>query len=368
MSIIKNEKKLRKKFEKDSMFSVELPNIFKGNDGMWHSESDMVEISSLAEFNAYVQDNKELYEILKRDYPAVIATIWRNTFSKMTGETSIASKMLHGGIISYDKIIANQGFDEYQDTTFNYIISKVNGQRKTGNPVQIKPYKKAKKQVMKMLGADKEGYFLPELSETGAVVVPTKESKLSVRFFAVSADEYTEEQVREYLLANAVATYDLTRDDRAETEAIVDGIVDLSKKAYEAIQTGDAKKVQKYSEEINFWSSILYQPDFSEIEEQYGKKKVNDLGNVDEPEFEDFADDLSGDFEEPSTDFEETEKVVLREIVVEGKSLTDTDVDEFGKIVLTITSKGGLAYETRYEEDGKKVRFVPIQDSQNQKQ
>lgn len=369
MTIVKNEKKLRKKFEKDPMFVVELPNIKKGADGMWHNGGDMVEISSLAEFNAYIQDNEELYEILKRDYPAVISTIWKNTFAKLTGDSTIASKMLHGGVISYDKIIANQGFDEYQDTTFNYIIAKVNGQRKVGTPVQIKPYKKTKKEVMKMLGAGKEGYFLPELSDKGAVVVPTKESKLSVRFFAVSADEYTEEQVKEYLLANAMAEYDLTSGNMAETEAVVDAMIEKSKLAYAAIQSGRARDVQDLSEEINFMSSLLYQPDFSEIEEQYGKKKVHDLGEIDTPDFEDdFEDDLGSDDFEDTFEDEKPEQKGLTEIVVEGKTLTDTDVDELGKIVLTITSKGGLAYETRYENEGQRIRFVPVDESQNQKQ
>ena len=269
MSIIKNEKKYRKKFEKDPSFVVELPNIKKGADGMWRNGGDLVEISTLSEFNDYVNDNEELYAILKRDYPAVISTIWRNTFAKLTGDSTIASKMLHGGLISYDKIIANQGFDEYQDTTFNYIISKLNGQRQTGKPVYIKPYKKAKKEIMNMLGAGKEGYFLPELSENGAVVMPTTESKLSVRFFAVSADEYTEDQVREYLLANAMAEYDFTSGSTAETEAIIDDMIKQSKIAYAAIQSGNARQVQDSAEAMNFMSSLLYQPDFSEIEEQY---------------------------------------------------------------------------------------------------
>ena len=88
--LIKNEKTIaeikRTGIDKyESMFSVQLPNIYKNSEGNWDFDGTMRDFDTLAEFNAYVQENEEFYQFLKESYPVIISTILRSAFSKIYG-------------------------------------------------------------------------------------------------------------------------------------------------------------------------------------------------------------------------------------------------------------------------------------------
>ena len=361
---LKNNEKILSEVERtgvdstEPFFSVRLPNIYKNSNGEWDYDGTMVDIGTLAEFNQYVDENEELYEIIKAQYPSVISTIWRSAFSKLYGTETVASKMLHGGTVDFDAVtLATAYEDSGEAPTINYIITKVNGKKAKNNPTAIKPYKKANSQVMSMLNSGKEGYFLPEITENGVVVTATKNKRLNARCFAVEAGEYSEEQIREYLLANAEAMAMSSEEQtKRETEAIVDEIMEKAKEAYRAIMSSDYSAIQESVERMNDLCSFVYRPDFSLIEEKAARRKPTFLRD---DEFE-----VPGATFDDSTpvDAEETEKGGVSTIIIEGDSTSKVKIDpEKGKVVLVIKNDGGVAYETFFEEDGKTLRAVPIE-------
>ena len=390
-SIAKEMMKNRKKLEElertgvdpvEPFYTIELPDIEKAETGEWVFGGDTVEIDSLEAFNAYMSENEELYEIIKNNYPSVISTVWRSAFGKMYGGESVASKMLHGKPVDLDSVVMATSFYEHSadEPTINYILTKVNNIVRKNNVTTIKPYKKAKKEVMSLLGASKgKGYFLPEITENGVVVTPTKSNRLSARFFAVGENEYTPEQVKEYLMVNASArTYDDEAKDAAETESFVDEILKLSQKAYSAMLEGKTTEFRNAVEMMNVNCSYIYNPDFSVIEQKEAAKKaktaepssVFGLGGSDlfgaSQSPDGFVPDTTEEFAEP----EPKKTSGIYEIIVEGEANAKTKYDASrGKVTLVLTNDGGLYYETSLENEGRTLRATPMEQVQeNQKQ
>ncbi len=386
--LIKNEKTIAEIErtgidKKEPMFSVQLPNIYKNPEGNWDFDGELRDFDTLAEFNAYAQENEEFYQFLKESYPIIISTIWRSAFSKMYGSETVAGKLLRGSTVDLDSIAIASTFNEhgFDEPTINYIITKVNGAKAKNNPATITPYRKAKKEIMSMLGADsKTGYFLPEITDKGAVVTATKNNRLCVRFFAVSDGEYTPEQVKEYLLANADAGFLTKAQNDSETESFVDSLIEKSRKAYSAMMRSDIPGLQSAVESMNVDCSYIYRPDFSLIEQKETGKRTFYL---EDEEFDISPAPFDDDFGSSSVDedfstavkpkVEPNKKKVpeLSEIIVEGNTNTKTNYDsQKGKVILVLTNDGGLHYETNFENEGKTLRVSPVEATpvQNEKQ
>ncbi len=362
----KNEKAIQKMIrtdiEPDILYSVELPNIYKTKDGRWEFEDSLTDISTLAEFNEYARQNEELYQIIKEHYPSIISTIWHAAYSKFYGSTSVASKVLHGGAVDLDKIITKSAENEYfyEQPTIQYILTKVNGDKAKNNPVKIKPYKKTKKQVMDMLAAG-EGYYLPVITENGALVQATKGKRLCVEFFAVGKDEYTEAQIKEYLLANADASLSNKEENMHECEDIVEEMMVVAKEAFSAAMNDEFETLRRSVEQMNITCSFLYRPDFSLLEDKKVKVETEYLSDVEENAPTTYFDgeqlklDLGDD--EPKT-----KETYIERIVVEGDTNSHTKFDkEKGKVVLTLTPDGQLGYRVEFADDGKTLVAVPVE-------
>lgn len=359
-------------------FNVQLPNIYKTSDGVWEFDGLDREFDTYEEFQEYAAENEEFYQLLKERYPAVISTIWKSAFSKFYGGETVASKMLHGGTVDYDALIMGTSFDEYSvDTpTINYILTKACNKFNKHNPVSIKPYKKAKKEVMSMLGAGStKGYFLPEITENGVVVTPTKFNKLSARFFAVEDGEYTEEQVREYLTINADYEFSDEKQKALNIKDHVDSIIKQSRIAYESMMTNDMKSMRDAIERMNIDCSYLYAPDFSVIEQKETAKKMKSstagLGDTDSFDATKAIDDTP-DYQADDTAAPESykeRKVALEQIVIEGDTKTRTRLDSArGTVTLVLTNDGGLYYETSLEENGRVLRATPVSENNSMKE
>lgn len=384
--LIKNRKKLEELNKTgvdpvEPFYSVALPDIEKSETGEWIFGGDLVEIDTLEAFNAYMSENEELYAIIKANYPSIISTIWRSAFAKMYGGETVASKMLHGMPVDLDSVVMASSFYEYSadEPTINYILTKVNNLNTKNNQTTIKPYRKANKEVMSLLNAGEPmGYFLPEITEKGVVVTPTKNKRLSARFFAVGDSEYSVEQVIDYLMANASArTFADPEEDLAETEALVNEILELSQVAYVAMMKGRTNEFRNAVEKMNVNCSYLYNPDFSVIEQKATRKKqvyLEDDGMTIPPvDFDDQS--IAGDTDVNAADEMVDEKPqavvpVLEKIIVEGETSSTTKLNrEKGTITLILTNEGGLCYETSFEDDGKTLRATPAQAiEENQKQ
>ncbi len=367
-----------------NFYSVELPDIRKSEDGSWVFGGEYIDIDTIEDFRLYAEDNNELFEIIKAQYPQIISTIYRQAISNLSdrNKKTIASKMLNGETFDLDKIAASTATYEWgrQTPTISYILSKVNGDKKSGKPVAIKPYKKAKKEVMNYLngGREQRGFFLPEITENGLVVTPTKDKRLSPRFFAVGENEYTEEQVREYLLANAVTTaerYGSSESAERERQDIVNAIIERAMLGYDAIINEDPRTLQIATEEMNYLCSIIYEPDFSVIEQKEAVKRAKavstGLGGKDKFDTTRRVDDafVPDDDLIDVLDDETGKRAKLSEIVIEGDTNTKTKYDASrGVVTLVLSNDGGLHYETNFEENGKVLRATPINENANQKQ
>lgn len=358
------EKMERTGKEPKTLYSVELPNIYKNESGEWDFDGGMVEISTLAEFNQYASENEELYQIIKDNYPSIISVVWQSAFSKLYGSATVASKLLRGESVGLDVIIKKSAENEYstEEPTIQYILTKVNGSKSKENPVAIKPHRRAKKEVMNYF-ADGiiKGYFLPEISEKGAVVEATKGKRLCVKFFTVGADEYTEEQIKEYLMANADAGYEDEAQNKIESEEFVDNIIRLSKMAYTAIITENPDALRSSVEKMNIACAYIYRPDFSAFRddrvattEEY---LSGDESDIIPPVFD--GEQLQFDLGDIDTVEEESH---IEKIVIEGDTNSQTRFDaEKGKVVLTLTADGKLGFRVEFEDGGKTLRAVPTE-------
>lgn len=368
--LIKNEKVIQKMIrtdiEPDMLYSVELPNIYKNDLGEWDFDGGLIEISTLAEFNQYASENEELYQFIKENYPSIISVVWQSAFSKLYGSTSVASKLLRGESVDLDTIIKKSVENEYstEEPTIHYILTKVNGSKSKENPVTIKPHRRTKKEVMNYF-ADGiiRGYFLPEISEKGAVVDATKGKRLCVKFFTVGADEYTEEQIKEYLMANADAGYEDPNVNKIESEEFVDSIIKLSKTAYSALISGNPESLRTSVEKMNIACAYIYRPDFSLLEDKGIDMQTEylsgDESDVKPPVFdgEQLKFDL-GDVDKSA----DKEKPYIEKIVIEGDTNSQTRFDaEKGRVVLTLTADGKLGFRVEFEDEEKTLRAVPVE-------
>lgn len=362
MGLIKNKRAIKKEIRESEKLGllpdVLLPNVKRMQDGTWDFSVASKTIATLNDFKKYEQENEEFYQIIKQNYPSIVSTIWKNAFSQLMGYETLSGKVLSGEVIDFDLVVSNLGFSHHDKiNSMRYIVDKVNGVNVSfaKNPVTVKKIKRTKNDVLNLFRTDVAGYVLPEITENGVVVLPTKSKDLSCRFFAVADQEFTEEQVRDYLMQAIVSSN--FNGNMSEIEEAVDYVVELARDAYSDLHLTSAhpENFLESCKRINSACSGLYYPDFSLIEERYGKKKTEKFV---EEYFE--TEGLIEDSKQGEVVLTQPEK--LSKLVVEGKVSSDFDVDEFGKLVLTITNKGGLFYEPFYEDDGKTLRVVPVQN------
>ncbi len=338
-------KKLKKSDKKKLSFTIELPDVYLDESGNWVSDRNVV-ISSYLEFCEYAKRHEEIISFLKNNYPEVISTIWKNAFSEFSSAkgSTIAGKLLSGQKISSKKIFASASSSDSKNAIHG-ILRRINHTKDgiNGEKVTLPVMKKTKKEVMTMLENSPEGYYLPELSEDGLVVMPVDKTHFAGNFFAVNASEVAEEQVREYLYAPIAKSKDVNKNN-------LDLIVKLSKEIY--------KKIGK--PEMTSWVRMMidtcadvYPLSFLGIEDKNLRKK----NKANEPVGA--RDDQVNGYD----DEQNNEDMGISRIIVEGKSISETDVNEEGKLIMSITSKNGLSYTFVVSEDekGKILHAKPIE-------
>ena len=342
--------------------SVSVPNIVRLVDGTWEIDN-YVEIKTLDELKAYEEQNQEFMNLIKTRYPSIISRIFKNAYTTLydTSKKTVASNILNGGVIDYDSAVIQTASTVVDPLpTCRYIVSRVNAENSPvqGKTQKIKPVVRPKGEVLEMLGAGKgKGFFLPEITENGVVVLPTKQNMLSCRFFAVSEGKYSEDQIYEYFATNMRMS-----ESREFDEHDLWRVVEASKELYSIVNNMSSASQDKFENVnkylrglsiVNDFCSRRYNPDMSLIEAKYGKKKVQEIEG--------------GDFEFDTPQFDEEdgqtvaeEKKGLLKISVVGGTVTQTGIKD-GQLVMTISNDGQLYYEPVYSEDESTVTFVPIQ-------
>ena len=340
------------------VFAVSLPNIVRFVDGKWQFD-EYVEIGTLEELKEYEMQNQEFVTILKSQYPTIVSRIFKNAYTTLydAGKQTVASQVLDGSVVDFDSAVLHTNSTVLGAVpTCRYIVSKVNADNssvKTGVVPTIKPYKRPKEEVLEQLGSKKTGFFLPEITENGVVVLPTKHNLLSCRFFAVTESQFSEEEVYKYLAENMMVSEHLSFDEHDLWR-----VVEASKDAYDALNgIGDTSdrstKLAKSLAVINDFCSRRYNPDMSVIESKYGKKKVKEIVDLG-PEM-----DIDPGFV-PEMEPEVEPERGYSKIVVEGPTDTKTSISG-GKLIMTISGDGQVRYEPVFNEDEKVVTFVPIE-------
>lgn len=393
-------KKLKKSDRKKLGFSVELPDVYLDENGDWQSYRNIV-ISSYAEFCEYAKKHEEIIQFLKNNYPEVVSVIWKNAFSEFssTKGSTIAGKLLSGEKISLNKLLSASSVNDSRNAIsgilrrLNYTKAGIKGEK-----VTLPVMKKTKKEVMSLLESSSEGYYLPELDENGMVVLPVDKTHFAGNFFAVNASEVTEEQVRDYLSAPIANSKDANKDNPNLIVAI-----SLSKEIYRQIGKPEMTSWVRLMLDI---CADIYPLSFSKIQDKKPRKQeiVNEpvilpmpeegnkpvavgddfdlpvendedslsLENDDEPLIPENDDDMFApeNFDEsaiPESDDEQKQKDVgISKIVVEGKTVSETDVNEEGKLIMSISNRDGLTFTFVLSEDekGKILHAKPVSEKE----
>lgn len=391
-------KKLKKSDRKKLGFSVELPDVYLDENGDWQSYRNIV-ISSYAEFCEYAKKHEEIIQFLKSNYPEVVSVIWKNAFSEFSSTkcSTIAGKLLSGEKISSTKLLSAASSSDSKNA-IRGILRRLNFTKSgiKGEKVTLPVMKKTKKEVMSLLESSSEGYYLPELDENGMVVLPVDKTHFAGNFFAVNASEVTEEQVREYLAAPIV-------NSKVANKNNLDLLVTLSKEIY--------RKIGK--PEMTSWVRMMldtcadvYPLSFTEIQDKKSRKQeiVNEpvilpmpeegnkpvvvcddfdlpvendedllsLENDDEPLIPENDDDMFApeNFDESaileSDDEQKQKDVGISKIVIEGKTVSETDVNEEGKLIMSISNRDGLTFTFVLSEDekGKILHAKPVSEKE----
>lgn len=190
---------------KRSNFCITLPDFVEEN-GVF-KPSAFVEVRTLAEFNEYKNKYEGIVEFLQAHYPTVVSTIYRNVLTELADakHQTILGKMLAGKAVKSSEAYqaAFSPNVEYSCwfglNNFNYVKAGFEGKK-----VELLPRKeRTKKNVMDMFKEDKEMYIIPEIDENGLVVstMKGKKDRFDVKFIAVPAEDFTNEQVIDYLTA-----------------------------------------------------------------------------------------------------------------------------------------------------------------------
>lgn len=259
MEIIKGEKRLAKKLDKSKLAYAKMPLFFKGLDGEWLFTGQTTKIYTIEEFEEYKKMYAEIYDLIKQNYAASIANVYKvalNSFVSYEGQKGKTSElfdlMMRGKSVSLGKVFgkANSVNDRDAIASMKHILNGtnqiVNG--RTGQP--FRPFR--------LSGKGME-YIFPEFSGKG-VVAQVEGKNVSVKFRSVSQDDA--DRLRDYMLSCVPGT---TKEE-VMLQQIVEEYFAISKHAADLVKGGAPEDVYKAFSELNLMSAYLFDTDLSAYE------------------------------------------------------------------------------------------------------
>lgn len=197
--VFNNEGSMRTRLKKAKTSRVyyDLPDIVIDASGV--HDNGTVRIQTLADFEAYCNNHKDVVDFLMQNYSKDIAAIYRNAMTELSdpkSETNI-SKILSGQPVK-SNFVYQAAYAPSARSTVRGFLNTFNASKSgvLGVDVQLPRFKKTKKQIMKMFETEK-GYFVPEINAEGLVV--SKDSgKFNTNFTALSEEELA----RDYFFNN----------------------------------------------------------------------------------------------------------------------------------------------------------------------
>ena len=325
MEIIKGEKTLARKLDRNKLAYAKMPLFFKDLDGAWFFTGQTIKIYTLEEFEEYKKLYAEIYDMIQQHYASSITNVYKaalNSFVSYDGQKGKTSElfdmMMRGKTVTVGKVFAkaNSNNDRNSIASMKHILNGtnqlVNG--RTGQP--FKPFR--------LSGKGME-YILPEFSSKG-VVAQVEGKNISVKFRSVGKDDA--DRLREYMLSCVPGE---TKEELI-LKQVVDEYFAISKQAATLVQSGAAADVYDAFSELNMMSAYLFDTDLS----AYEKVELEDY------EFEDdfYApdeSDLGGDEEFNQTIIPEDESGDK----VESKPQTVARIDMLAKYVTEPVVKDG---------------------------
>jgi len=183
--------------------SVFLPEFYRNGEGEWVEKQ--VEIKTEAEFNSYVSRNKYIQDFLREQKSTVASKIYAKAFYVLTSpaNTTIAGNLLSGKEFNSSKVYRAGNIPQAKDAIYGVMNTFTkNALGIIGYDVELPKVKKTNTQILKLLKEQTEGYFVPQINKDGLVVTSgLGRDHFDCNFVAVSAEDVTEEQLREYLKA-----------------------------------------------------------------------------------------------------------------------------------------------------------------------
>lgn len=323
MEIIKGEKTIARKLDKNKMAYAKMPMFFKDLDGAWFFTGQTIKIYTVEEFEEYKKLYAEIYDMIQQNYAASIANVYKaalNSFVSYEGQKSKTSElfdmMMRGKTVSVGKVFAKANANNDRNTiaSMKHILNGANqlSMGRTGQP--FKPFR--------LSGKGME-YVLPEFSSKG-VVAQVEGKNVSVKFRSTSKEDA--DRLRDYMLSCIPGE---TKEELI-LKQVVDEYFAISKQAADLVQSGAAAEVYDAFSELNMMSAYLFDTDLS----AYEKVQPEDFEFGDETYTPDES-DLGGD--------DNFEQIILpvEEDKTDAKSQTVAGFDMVAKYVSEPVVKDG---------------------------
>ena len=151
---------------------VTLPEFVRLDSGEWIE--DVTTISSLDEFNAYIERQEAIVERLKAVHHSDnAAKIYSNAFYALTSpaNTTMAGRLLSGKVINSSKVFRSPNIESAKDAIYGVLNTIARDDLAVvGKEVELPKVKRTSSQVLSMFKKGIEGYFVPQIDKDGLVV------------------------------------------------------------------------------------------------------------------------------------------------------------------------------------------------------